>query len=90
MEWMGPEYFTYDKWSAGSLSSFGIETRYNSILENSSIITKYAVGYCQSNKLHFRPKDDCVAVMFWTKKLGYFWTHLTVEEFEKCFPKIKI
>lgn len=90
IEWMGPENFTYDKWQAGSLSVFGIATRYNSILENRTILQKYAVGYCEGLKLHFRPKSDNVAVMFWNEELGYFWTHLTIEEFYECFPFIKI
>jgi hypothetical protein len=80
--------FTFERWRAGNLSEFGIETRYYSIIENKRIIRKYAIGYLPGNQLWVRPKINTVAIMFWNKY--YFWTHVTLKEFKACFPSLKI
>lgn len=80
-------FFTYQRWRAGSLSEFGIQTRTNSIEQNRNIIRENAIGYIKGENLWFRPKPNTVAVMFWTDK--HFWTHLTVKEFIICFPELK-
>jgi hypothetical protein len=85
IEQLSPEYFARERWEAGSLANFGIETRYASIERNRALIRKYAIGYCPGERLTFRQKDDCVAVMFFNKENGNFWTHLTKAEFEICF-----
>ncbi len=84
LEYLSNEFFTKERWEAGSLSIFGIETRTNSIEKNRNIIKKYAIGYIEGNKLFFRAKDNTFAVMFWFNE-SYFWTHLTEIEFKICF-----
>jgi len=87
---MPPDRFTYDIWSAGSLATFGLETRYASIVESRRLIAQNAVGYCLGESLSFRPKPNTVAVMFEPEGLNPFWTHLTTSEFTVCFPEVTI
>ena len=84
---LSPEVFTFDKWGAGSLATFGIETRTWSIEQNRRTIRNNAIGYLVGNKLYVRPKKDTVAVMFFFNG-EEFWTHLTNEEFCICFPEL--
>lgn len=88
IERMYPEQFTYDLWAGGSLATFGVATRYLSIVQHRLLIRQHAIGYCPGQLLHVRPKTDCVAVMFWTPEETTFWTHLTANEFTICFPEI--
>jgi len=88
IEELGPYYFTWEYWRAGTLNDFGIQTRTNSIEQNKNIIRTYAIGYLNGEKLWLRPKKNTVAVMFWFKG-EHFWTHLTIKEFEICFPELK-
>ncbi len=88
IERLYPERFTHDLWAAGSLATFGLETRYSCIAQNRGLIRRHAIGYCPGPELHVRPKPDCMAVMFWTDKADSFWTHLTDSEFAICFPDI--
>lgn len=87
IERLGVHHFTYQCWRAGSLLELGVWTRTSHIAraESRRKIREHAVGYLPAEKLWFRPKKDCVAVMFWYED-GYFWTHLTCEEFSICFP----
>ena len=87
MERVFPERFTHDLWAAGTLAVFGLETRYASIDANRGLIRRHAIGYCPGPDLFVRPKPG-VAVMFWTDKEDAFWTHLSVAEFNLCFPEI--
>jgi len=80
--------FTFDLWRAGSLTELGIPTREWSIELNKNKIREMAVGFTEGHKLSVRPKIDCVAVMFFAND-HHFWTHLTNNEFEICFPGIK-
>ena len=89
MERMFPERFTHELWAAGTLTVFGIETRYQHMAQNQGLIRRHALGYCPGPDLFFRPKPG-VAVMFWTENAGDFWTHLTYDEFAICFPGITI
>ena len=89
LEELAPYYFTFEYWRAGSLSEFGIQTRTHSIELNKSIIRKYAIGYLDGCKLWIRSKQNTIAVMFWYNE-KHFWTHLTINEFEICFPELKI
>jgi len=79
--------FSFEKWSAGSLMDLGIETRLWSISQpsNRDTIRNHAIGYCHGKDLQVRIKPDTIAVMFEFEG-DTFWTHLTVEEFEICFP----
>lgn len=35
------------------------------------------------------PKNGYIAVMFNTGEIYNWWTHLTIKEFEICFPELK-
>lgn len=80
--------FTYDLWRAGSLTELGIPHRDWSIKVHYKTIQEKAIGFTEGDKLHFRPKNGYIAVMFHDDKLNTFWTHLTIKEFEICFGKI--
>jgi MoaA/NifB/PqqE/SkfB family radical SAM enzyme len=78
--------FTWERWQAGSIHTFGIECRYNKILEpnNADVLRKYAVGWCHGENLGCRPKTNESAVMF---EFGgeKFWFHLRNNEFVSVF-----
>lgn len=74
---LGPYYFTFESWRAGSLMEFGIKTREYFIFLNKSIIKKNAIGYIKGEKLWIRKKPGTYAVMFFNENKGeHFWTHL--------------
>jgi len=81
--------FTYDIWRAGSLSELGISNRTWAIKKRITKVRSMAVGYTEGYKLHVRPKPNYLAVMFYINN-RHFWTHLTKEEFELCFPQKNI
>jgi hypothetical protein len=84
-----PAYcFTWQRWRAGSLSEFGLETRTYSIEQGRRIIREYAIGYIDGNKLWVRAKNNTIAILFYFKD-NYFWTHLTINEFNICFPELQ-
>jgi len=87
MEKLSPSSFTFEKWQAGSLATFGLETREHSITSEigKAIIKKYAVGYCDGSDLFVRCKPETIAVMFETDTFDEFWTHLTKHEFKEVF-----
>lgn len=88
MKKLQPYNFTFDSWSAGSLSNFNIPTRTYSIEQNRQTIRQHAIGYLLGTQLWVRPKKDTVAVMF-SHENNTFWTHLTTKEFLICFPEYK-
>lgn len=80
--------FTYDLWKAASLIDLDISTREWDIDLNRIKIRNAAMGFTEAEKLYFRPKINCVAVMFHYNDKD-FWTHLTNKEFILCFPELK-
>lgn len=78
--------FTWNRWRSGSLTELGIRHRFYSILENKNIIKSLAIGYCPAELLWVRPKENCIAVMFFVNN-SYFWTHLTTREFITIFSQ---
>jgi len=44
-------------------------------------MAKYAIGYCEANRLTVRPREDSYAVMF-EKEGVSFWFHIAKWEFE--------
>ncbi len=80
--------FTYDRWRAGSLLELGIKHREMCIKLNCNFIRDLAVGYTESEKLHVRYKKGYMAVMFFVNG-KHFWTHMTINEFNYCFPEFK-
>lgn len=90
MQRLSSDKFTYSLWGAGSLATYGMKTRYNSIVENRTLIRRDAVGYCPGELVDFRPKLGTMAVLFEPDNLDPFWTHLTREEFAACFPDVVV
>jgi hypothetical protein len=80
--------FTFDLWRAGSLTEIGIKQREWNIKLRKNKIKELAVGFAEGYKLNVRPKNDCVAVMFFYED-RHFWTHLTIKEFLICFPELE-
>lgn len=79
--------FNWSRWRAGSLLDLGIVIRYKNIIENQSIIKRYAIGWCRGESVLCRSKQDCIAVMF--RKDGVvFWNHLLKKEFDEIFGGI--
>ena len=78
--------FTFDLWRAGSLTELGIPTREWSIELNRNKIRELAVGFTEGYRLNIRPKNDCIAIMFFAK--DHFRTHLTNKEFLLCYPEL--
>ena len=87
MEQLSPVCFTFEKWRAGSLADFGMETREYAMTSpmGKSILHRYAIGYCDGSSLFVRCKAGTVAVMFEKEDFDQFWTHLTQKEFGLVF-----
>jgi len=81
--------FTYELWRAGSLNELGIRHREYVINLHRLKIREMAIGYTEGFRLTVRPKPDCIAVMFYENSLDHFWTHLTIKEFQLCFPELQ-
>jgi hypothetical protein len=82
--------FSWTTWRNGSIISIlKIPHREPLIIANKNIIRKYAEGFCLAEYVPFKPKQNNVAVMFFTQNEGYWWTHLTNKEFTTCFPELK-
>jgi len=80
-----PSNFTGSIWRGGTMCDLGVKKyRKSFIVEKKKALRKYAIGYCKSESLFFRPKKDNYAVMF-QKGVVLFWTHLTAEEFKLIF-----
>lgn len=83
-----PSNFTWLLWRGGTLQDLGVSlNRAVFIIEKRAVLRKYAIGYCTGYSLPCRPKNSSFAVMFQKGNLQ-FWTHTTVEEFNKVFKKI--
>ena len=80
--------FTYEFWRAGSLNELGIRHREWAIRAHIRYIKEMAIGFTEAEKLHVRPKKNCIAVMFFAEG-KHFWTHLTTKEFLICFPELR-
>jgi len=80
--------FTYQLWRAGSLTELGIKQREWNIQLRKKQVMEMAIGFTEGNKLGVRPKDNCVAVMFFYED-KHFWTHLTNKEFLICYPELE-
>lgn len=82
--------FNWLAWRSGSIMEiFKIPHRTPSIIANKNLIREYAIGYCDATKIPCRPKINFIAVMFNTGGLENWWTHLTIKEFNECFPELK-
>jgi hypothetical protein len=76
--------FTFELWSAASLTEFGVKLREYLVSQHVSFLREHAIGYTEGHRLSVRPKVDCMAVMFNINN-KCFWTHLTRKEFNYVF-----
>jgi hypothetical protein len=91
IEHLNEQSFDWLTWRNGSiLKVLNIPHNEICIISNKETIRKYAIGYCKADNLPCRPKSRYVAVMFNTGEIDNWWTHLTLKEFNECFPELKI
>lgn len=79
---MNSECFIYENYESNWWSLLDLD--YSDAMEVSNVIRcvdKYAVGYCESDKVKLRPKTDSFAVMF-EKDGERFWFHIQKWEFD--------
>ena len=76
--------FNWLSWRRGNLHLLNIEYNTFHILHHKNAIKKYAIGYCEGDKVLCRPKLNRMAVMF-LKDNETFWTHLLINEFNQIF-----
>ena len=76
--------FTFELWSAASLTEFGVKLREYSVGQHAPFLREHAIGFTEGHRLSVRPKRDCMAVMFHINNKS-FWTHLTKKEFNYVF-----
>lgn len=83
---IGIDNFDWITWLNGAdiWLKLGFHPRWFSIIENSAILRKYAVGYLPGYRLYCKPEPDEIAVMFLIDDL-FGWTHLRKSEFERVF-----
>ena len=80
MEYLGEHLFNWSRWRSGSPADLSLACRTEILVLNKRFIRKYAVGYCDAERLVCRPKVNHKAVMFF-KDGFHFWFHLTNKEF---------
>ena len=84
---INPNNFTWQIWRGGTLKDVGVTcNRATFIVEKKVALKKYALGYCNAQSLVCRPKSSSMAVMFQNES-SLFWTHITIEEFNKVFRR---
>lgn len=90
IEHYNEQSFDWLTWRNGSiLEIFKIPHRTPLIITNRDLIRHHAIGWCNAINIPCRPKTGFIAVMFNTGELQNWWTHLTIKEFETCFPELK-
>jgi hypothetical protein len=78
-------YFDWLTWRNGSIIEiFNIPHRTQCILMAKEKLRKYAIGWCPSENVPCRPKNGYISIMFFTDDRAW-WTHITIEEFNKIF-----
>lgn len=79
------DQFTWETWSAGSVHDFGIEHfRYDNCKSYSETLKNGLLGYCFSDQIKCRPKDNHVALLYDFN--GHtFWFHVRNDEFCELF-----
>lgn len=82
LEKLNSECFIYENYESNWWSLLDMD--YITAIDIVNVMRKvkeYAVGYCESDRVKVRPKQDCYAVMF--EKDGYrFWFHIQKWEFD--------
>jgi hypothetical protein len=84
---LDPELFDWLTWLNGSpLDLFGVVCRTEELTSprGKAVLRRYATGWCPANLIRCRPKDDCVAVMFFGDG-GEHWFHLRYTESDAIF-----
>jgi hypothetical protein len=79
-------HFTYELWRNGYIDDLNLQCRYHDITSNrgKDILRKFTVGFCEGEKLYFRPKRKHYAIMIFKNGI-HFWFHIRNNEFEKVF-----
>ena len=77
-------HFRWENWRAGSIQSLGIPCRKECMINAANIIRKHAVGYCKSDNIKCRPKQNQIALMC-HKDGEHFWFHMRKDEFNEVF-----
>lgn len=85
--WHGTS-FDWLTWHGGSLTNLGVQHNSHHVSAMRQKIRKHAIAWCEGEALLCRPKPDTVGVMFLQGEFQW-WTHLTQEEFDVCFPETK-
>jgi MoaA/NifB/PqqE/SkfB family radical SAM enzyme len=84
LPWMNPGNFDWLSWRGGSVKDFGCSARWIDMTENKKKLKTFAVGWCLSEEVICRPKENQVAVMF-QKGEDKFWFHMWKNEFYEVF-----
>jgi hypothetical protein len=73
--------FTWSRWRRFNLfNELSIACATNDILKAKEKLIPFIVGFIEGEKLYCRPKENCIAVMFY-KENEYSWCHLFKHEF---------
>lgn len=84
--WHGTS-FDWLTWCGGSLTNLGVRHNTEHIRAMRRAIRDHAIAWCEGISLLCRPKTDTIGVMFLQGEFQW-WTHLTREEFDACFPEL--
>jgi hypothetical protein len=81
------------KWRAGSFAEMmGFPCRYDSITSPAGkrALREVAMGWCRSEELPCRPKEEQIAIMCFRERDDHFWFHITKREFIEVFGEVSI
>ena len=79
---LNSECFTWETWESNWWNLLDMDFMIVMDVKNvMRAVEKYAVGYCESDKVSIRPKENSYAVMF-EKDGERFWFHIQKWEFE--------
>ena len=82
LEKLNSECFIYENYESNWWSLLDLDYMSTFYAKNiMKAVEKYAVGYCESERVYLRPKSDSYAVMF-EKDGKRFWFHIQKWEFE--------
>lgn len=83
-----PTSFDWLHWHGGSLTNLGVQHNSYHIAAMRHAIRRHAIAWCHGEELMCRAKPTTIGVMFLQGDFQW-WTHLTVQEFDTCFPGVK-
>ncbi len=80
---LNPELFTYENWESGFWDMLGLG--YAESMEEDNLIRaikEYGIGYCNSDRLKCRPKDNKYVAVMCEREGEKFWFHVFREDIE--------